>query len=147
MAEDSKKIFALKQIRLEGRDEEAASGFIDEITLLQRLRGNSNIIQLIDAEVSKLLHCLYTHVNQSFQPYQRNPPIDWALVGLEYLISVPRLFSSLNSERKKCNSIATSRSKAGNGRVLMHRVHSAEQMNHSNTSISFGLKEDSAAIV
>ena len=52
MAEDSKKIFALKQIRLEGRDEEAASGFIDEITLLQRLRGNSNIIQLIDAEVS-----------------------------------------------------------------------------------------------
>ena len=53
MAEESKKIFALKQIRLEGRDEEAASGFIDEITLLQRLRGNSNIIQLIDAEVSK----------------------------------------------------------------------------------------------
>ena len=62
MAEESKKIFALKQIRLEGRDEEAASGFIDEITLLQRLRGNSNIIQLIDAEVSnytsRRCHCL-----------------------------------------------------------------------------------------
>lgn len=52
MADDSKKIFALKRIRLDGRDEESATGFIDEITLLQTLRGNSNIIQLIDAEAS-----------------------------------------------------------------------------------------------
>ena len=66
MAEDSKKIFALKQIRLEGRDEEAASGFIDEITLLQRLRGNSNIIQLIDAEVSKLPFCFSTFRRTTF---------------------------------------------------------------------------------
>jgi serine/threonine protein kinase len=50
----SRKIFALKRIRLTGRDQEAAAGFIDEITLLQRLRGHSNIIQLIDAEVVPL---------------------------------------------------------------------------------------------
>ena len=49
----NKKIFALKRIRLNGRDEEAATGFMDEITLLARLKGKSNIIQLIDSEVHK----------------------------------------------------------------------------------------------
>lgn len=48
----NRKIFALKRIRLTGRDAEAASGFIDEIRLLQSLRSQPNIIQLIDAEVS-----------------------------------------------------------------------------------------------
>ena len=47
----TRKIYALKRIRLSGRDREAAAGFIDEIALLQRLRGHSNIIQLVDAEV------------------------------------------------------------------------------------------------
>lgn len=47
----NRKIFALKRIRLNGRDPEAAAGFLDEITLLNRLRGRSNIIQLIDSEV------------------------------------------------------------------------------------------------
>jgi len=47
----NRKIHALKRIKLQGRDREAATGFIDEIALLQRLRGHSNIIQLIDAEV------------------------------------------------------------------------------------------------
>ena len=51
----NRKIYALKRIRLTGRDREAAAGFIDEITLLQRLRGHSNIIQLIDAEVGPVL--------------------------------------------------------------------------------------------
>ena len=51
----NRKIFALKRIRLQGRDREAASGFIDEITLLQRLRGQRNIIQLLDSEVSLLM--------------------------------------------------------------------------------------------
>lgn len=51
----NRKIYALKRIRLQGRDREAASGFIDEIALLQRLRGKSNIIQLIDAEVTCLI--------------------------------------------------------------------------------------------
>lgn len=49
----NKKIFALKRIRLNGRDQEAATGFLDEITLLTRLKGKSNIIQLIDSEVHK----------------------------------------------------------------------------------------------
>ena len=47
----NRKIYAVKRIRLAGRDREAASGFIDEIALLSRLRGKDNIIQLIDAEV------------------------------------------------------------------------------------------------
>lgn len=45
------KIYALKRIRLAGRDAEAASGFIDEIRLLQRLRHKPNIIQLVDSQV------------------------------------------------------------------------------------------------
>lgn len=49
----NRKIFALKRIRLTGRDAEAAAGFLDEITLLNRLRGRSNIIQLIDSEVHR----------------------------------------------------------------------------------------------
>lgn len=47
----NRKIFALKRIRLSGRDVEAATGFLDEINLLSRLKGAPNIIQLIDAEV------------------------------------------------------------------------------------------------
>lgn len=48
----SRKIYAIKRIRLEGRDTETAMGFIDEIRLLTRLRNQPNIIQLVDAEVS-----------------------------------------------------------------------------------------------
>lgn len=59
----NKKIFALKQIKLYGRDPEAAAGFVDEITLLQRLRGHSNIIQLMDAEVRAFV--------PSFEPNNR----------------------------------------------------------------------------
>jgi serine/threonine-protein kinase TTK/MPS1 len=47
----SRKIFALKRIRLAGRDAEAAAGFVDEIGLLTRLRGQPGIVQLVDAEV------------------------------------------------------------------------------------------------
>jgi serine/threonine protein kinase len=46
------KIYALKRIRLAGRDAEAASGFIDEINLLLRLRNKPNIIQLVDSQVN-----------------------------------------------------------------------------------------------
>lgn len=53
----NRKIFALKRIKLQGKDSEASRGFVDEITLLQRLRGKPNIIQLIDAEVSTSLTC------------------------------------------------------------------------------------------
>jgi serine/threonine-protein kinase TTK/MPS1 len=55
----NKKIFALKRIRLNGCDAEAASGFLDEITLLAKLRGKSNIIQLIDSEVHKAQNLIY----------------------------------------------------------------------------------------
>lgn len=48
----NRKIFALKRIKLQGKDSEASKGFVDEITLLQRLRGKQNIIQLVDAEVN-----------------------------------------------------------------------------------------------
>ena len=51
MMAPNRKIYALKRIKLQGRDAEAATGFIDEITLLQALKGKPNIIQLIDAEV------------------------------------------------------------------------------------------------
>ena len=49
----SRKIYAIKRIRLEGRDTETAMGFIDEIRLLTRLRNQPNIIQLVDAEVTQ----------------------------------------------------------------------------------------------
>jgi len=55
----NRKIFALKRIRLNGRDSEAASGFLDEITLLTKLRGRSNIIQLIDSEVHRAEGLIY----------------------------------------------------------------------------------------
>jgi serine/threonine-protein kinase TTK/MPS1 len=53
------KIYALKRIRLQGRDPEAAAGFIDEIELLQRLLNKPNIIQLIESQVGcSKLHCI-----------------------------------------------------------------------------------------
>lgn len=55
----NRKIFALKRIRLPGRDSEAATGFMDEITLLTKLRGRSNIIQLVDAEIHKAEGLIY----------------------------------------------------------------------------------------
>lgn len=56
----NRKIFALKRIKLQGKDSEASKGFVDEITLLQRLRGKQNIIQLVDAEVCVSLACADT---------------------------------------------------------------------------------------
>ena len=55
----NRKIFALKRIKLQGKDSEASKGFVDEITLLQRLRGKQNIIQLIDAEVIQAEGTIY----------------------------------------------------------------------------------------
>lgn len=64
------KIYALKRIRLAGRDAEAASGFIDEINLLLRLKNKPNIIQLIDSQVSTSAdgdmgqaRCVYGHIH------------------------------------------------------------------------------------
>ncbi|KAL0032168.1 hypothetical protein WJX77_008646 [Trebouxia sp. C0004] len=55
----NRKIFALKRIKLQGKDSEASKGFVDEITLLQRLRGKQNIIQLVDAEVIQAEGTIY----------------------------------------------------------------------------------------
>lgn len=45
-----RKIYALKRIKLEGKDPEATKGFMDEIKLLQRLKGKPSIIQIVDWE-------------------------------------------------------------------------------------------------
>ena len=45
------KIYALKRIKLQGREREAAMGFKDEITLLKRLKGRHHIVQLIDSDI------------------------------------------------------------------------------------------------
>lgn len=48
------KIYALKKIKLKGRDYATAYGFCQEMKYLNTLRGKSNIIQLIDYEVHAL---------------------------------------------------------------------------------------------
>ncbi|KAJ7965615.1 Kinase family protein [Quillaja saponaria] len=45
-------IYALKKIKLKGRDYATAYGFCQEIVYLNRLKGKTNIIQLIDYEVT-----------------------------------------------------------------------------------------------
>ncbi|KAJ1697325.1 hypothetical protein LUZ63_005837 [Rhynchospora breviuscula] len=45
-------IYALKKIKLKGRDYPTALGFCQEIEYLNRLKGKSNIIQLIDYEIT-----------------------------------------------------------------------------------------------
>ncbi|KAK7351140.1 hypothetical protein VNO77_10364 [Canavalia gladiata] len=46
------RIYALKKIKLKGRDYATAFGFCQEIEYLNRLKGKDNIIQLIDFEVT-----------------------------------------------------------------------------------------------
>ncbi|XP_042496077.1 serine/threonine-protein kinase MPS1-like isoform X2 [Macadamia integrifolia] len=45
-------IYALKKIRLKGRDYATACGFCQEIGYLNKLKGKNNVIQLIDYEVT-----------------------------------------------------------------------------------------------
>ncbi|XP_073117503.1 serine/threonine-protein kinase MPS1 isoform X2 [Elaeis guineensis] len=45
-------IYALKKIKLKGRDYSTAYGFCQEIEYLNKLKGKSNIIQLVDYEVT-----------------------------------------------------------------------------------------------
>lgn len=47
-------IYALKKIKLKGRDYATAYGFCQEIEYLNKLKGKNNIIQLIDYEVQAL---------------------------------------------------------------------------------------------
>ena len=48
-------IYALKSIKLTGRDYTTADGFCQEIKYLNKLKGERNIIQLIDYEVPTLI--------------------------------------------------------------------------------------------
>lgn len=47
-------IYALKKIKLKGRDYATAFGFCQEMEYLNKLKGKNNIIQLIDYEVHTL---------------------------------------------------------------------------------------------
>eukprot|EP00898_Chlorokybus_atmophyticus_P003937 jgi/Chlat1/4544/Chrsp29S04592 len=47
----NRKIYAVKRIRLNGRDGESATGFLAEIDKLQQFKGHHYIIQLIDSQV------------------------------------------------------------------------------------------------
>ncbi|CAG9463572.1 unnamed protein product [Pedinophyceae sp. YPF-701] len=53
------RIYALKRIKLDGRDPEASRGFLDEVSLLKRLQGRDNIVRLIDSETPPDTHLLY----------------------------------------------------------------------------------------
>ncbi|KAF1865153.1 hypothetical protein Lal_00004527 [Lupinus albus] len=53
------KIYALKKIKLKGRDYATAFGFCQEIDYLNRLKGKDNIIQLIDHEVLFSISVMY----------------------------------------------------------------------------------------
>uniref|UniRef100_A0A804M2K2 Protein kinase domain-containing protein n=1 Tax=Zea mays TaxID=4577 RepID=A0A804M2K2_MAIZE len=60
-------IYALKKIKLRGRDYPTAYGFCQEIEYLNKLKGRSNIIQMIDYEVP------------SSQPYLQKEILFWYL--------------------------------------------------------------------
>ena len=44
-------VFAIKRVSLDKTDAETMSGYMNEISLLKRLEGNSRIIRLVDSEV------------------------------------------------------------------------------------------------
>ncbi|KAM0950948.1 putative dual-specificity kinase, TTK family [Dioscorea sansibarensis] len=58
-------IYALKKIKLKGRDYPTAYGFCQEIEYLNKLKGKNNIIQLIDYEVHVLKLCVIIIQNRS----------------------------------------------------------------------------------
>ncbi|KAK7682366.1 hypothetical protein QCA50_014571 [Cerrena zonata] len=47
----SNEVFAIKRVSLDKTDAETMSGYMNEISLLKRLEGNSRIIRLVDSEV------------------------------------------------------------------------------------------------
>ena len=55
----SRKVYALKKIKLDGQGAETVEGFKDEIALLDRLRGRDNIIQIIDSEIIDSKHTIH----------------------------------------------------------------------------------------
>lgn len=55
-------IYALKKIKLKGRDYATAYGFCQEIVYLNKLKGKNNIIQLVDYEVCTFVLMSFMHV-------------------------------------------------------------------------------------
>lgn len=59
IGEDEPQIYALKRIKLSRSDASALSSFKNEISLLERLRGNPHIITLIDSEIDHSRKVIY----------------------------------------------------------------------------------------
>ncbi|KAK4533817.1 hypothetical protein CCYA_CCYA19G4699 [Cyanidiococcus yangmingshanensis] len=59
MCARTRKIYALKRVRIRKADRETFRSYCNEIALLQRLRGNDNIIQLIEAEIREHAGLIY----------------------------------------------------------------------------------------
>ncbi|ORY86576.1 Pkinase-domain-containing protein [Neocallimastix californiae] len=53
------KILALKKIDINGSDKTAFQGYINEINLLNHLKNNSRIIQLMDSEINRDTNSIY----------------------------------------------------------------------------------------
>ncbi|ORX40395.1 kinase-like protein [Piromyces finnis] len=53
------KILALKKIDINGSDKAAINGYVNEINLLNHLKNNSRIIQLVDAEINRETNSIY----------------------------------------------------------------------------------------
>lgn len=60
--DEANNLLAIKRVEINRNDAETRTSFINEINLLEKLRGNQQIIRLIDSElnedVSKSKHCL-----------------------------------------------------------------------------------------
>ncbi|GBG31839.1 Serine/threonine-protein kinase mph1 [Hondaea fermentalgiana] len=59
IGEDEPQIYALKRIKLTRAEPSALSSFKNEISLLERLRGNPHIITLIDSEIDHARKVIY----------------------------------------------------------------------------------------
>ncbi|OUM59255.1 hypothetical protein PIROE2DRAFT_47256 [Piromyces sp. E2] len=53
------KILALKKIDINGSDKNAINSYVNEINLLNHLRNNSRIIQLVDSEINREANSIY----------------------------------------------------------------------------------------
>uniref|UniRef100_A0A7S2WSW6 Protein kinase domain-containing protein n=1 Tax=Mucochytrium quahogii TaxID=96639 RepID=A0A7S2WSW6_9STRA len=64
LQESEPQIYAMKRIKLTRTDKSSIASFVNEISLLERLRGNSNIIRLHDSEVDlekKVIYMVMEH--------------------------------------------------------------------------------------
>jgi len=53
------KILALKKIDINGSDKASIKGYVNEINLLNHLKNNSRIIQLVDSEINREAKSIY----------------------------------------------------------------------------------------